>query len=115
MMTDVPAVATEGAGLTAGKCVTVLFFASARVAAGTPRATFPADGSTVAQLVDELCCTFGDELKRVLASAAIWVNGSPATPATVLGEGDEVAVLPPVSGGCGSLEINGPAQRRRCL
>ena len=37
----------------------------------------------------------------VLATARVWVNGDePADgPRTVLAEGDEVAVLPPVSGG----------------
>jgi molybdopterin converting factor small subunit len=37
----------------------------------------------------------------VLASSRVWVNGDepPAGDATILEDGDEVAVLPPVSGG----------------
>ena len=35
----------------------------------------------------------------VLSTARIWVNGEPADPATAVGDTDEVAVLPPVSGG----------------
>ena len=35
----------------------------------------------------------------VLATCRVWVNGEEVDPATVLSERDEVAVLPPVSGG----------------
>jgi molybdopterin converting factor small subunit len=35
----------------------------------------------------------------VLATSRVWVNGEPAERATPVGDGDEVAVLPPVSGG----------------
>lgn len=82
-----------------GRPVTVLFFASARDAAGTPSALFGAAGTTVAQLTRELVTRYGADLERVLGTCAIWVNGAPAAPSLVLGAGDEVAVLPPVSGG----------------
>jgi MoaE-MoaD fusion protein len=39
-------------------------------------------------------------LKESLSSLAVAVNQSYADPNTVLNEGDEVALLPPVSGGC---------------
>jgi molybdopterin converting factor subunit 1 len=91
--------AEEQAGDDDGQLVAVLFFASAREAAGTNRTRARADGRTVAELLDELVCTYGQELKAVLATCAIWVNGSPASGTTVLAHGDEVAVLPPVSGG----------------
>jgi molybdopterin converting factor small subunit len=35
----------------------------------------------------------------VVAASQVWVNGNPATGTTEVGPNDEVAVLPPVSGG----------------
>ena len=81
----------------AGTKVTVLFFAGAREAAGTRRAEF--SSLTVAGLIEQLRSAYGRELEALLPACAVWVNGSPAAPATELREGDEVAVLPPVSGG----------------
>jgi molybdopterin converting factor small subunit len=84
-----------------GQLVTVLFFASAREAAGTASAPFASAGRTVAQLAGMLVATYGPDLERVLSTCAIWVNGAAAAPSYVLCAGDEVAVLPPVSGGAG--------------
>jgi molybdopterin converting factor small subunit len=84
---------------TDGQLVTVLFFASAREAAGARTAPFGSAGRTVAQLSRALVATYGPELERVLTTCAIWVNGEPEPPSYVLRAGDEVAVLPPVSGG----------------
>jgi MoaD family protein len=92
--------------------VTVLFFASAREAARTGRTRARAAGRTVAELLDELVSAYGSELEAVLATCAIWVNGSPATGSTRLAHGDEVAVLPPVSGGCGTLDFDVLERRR---
>jgi molybdopterin converting factor small subunit len=50
-------------------------------------------------LVMELRSRYGPDFEAVMTSCAIWVNGSPSEPGTVLRAGDEVAVLPPVSGG----------------
>ncbi len=79
--------------------VTVLFFAAAREAVGTPRAVLAGAGTTVAQLLDRLRSTYGDQLEAVLPSCSIWVNRSPAGPGDILRGGDEVALMPPVSGG----------------
>jgi molybdopterin converting factor small subunit len=84
--------------------VTVLLFAGAREAAGTGRTNAAAAGHTVDELLDDLCSTYGEALRKVLPACAVWVNRSPAPPDTVLTEGDEVALLPPVSGGCGTLD-----------
>ena len=96
-MTGLPTDVGEGHG--DGLPVTVLFFAGAREATGTPSATFASGGSTVAQLVGALVATYGPNFERVLSTCAIWVNGAAGAPTYVLCEGDEVAVLPPVSGG----------------
>lgn len=73
------------------------FFAAARIAAGTSRDDIP--GGTVAAVLDAAVERYGSAFAEVLPSCAIWVNGIPAEPSTVLAEGDEVGVLPPVSGG----------------
>jgi len=74
-------------------------FASARVAAGTTRARMP--GETVAAVLDAAVEAYGPDFAEVLASSAVWVNGSPAGPQTPVCDTDEVGVLPPVSGGIG--------------
>jgi MoaD family protein len=80
--------------------VTVLFFATARLATGTSRTSFEAaPGTTVAELAEALVARYGNGLADVMASCALWVNGEPTDPGYVLATGDEVAVLPPVSGG----------------
>jgi len=73
-------------------------FASAREAAGTGRAEFA--GATVGDVLAAAITTFGDGFARVLPSCKVWVNGEAADPSDRVGVGDEVAVLPPVSGGC---------------
>jgi sulfur-carrier protein len=95
-----------------GPGVTILFFAGAREAAGTGRARARAEGRSVAELLAELVTTYGAGLEAVLATCAVWLNGSPASGTTLLAEGDEVAVLPPVSGGCGTLGSDVPERRR---
>lgn len=72
-------------------------FAAARTAAGTTRDRVP--GGTVADVLDAAVARYGDEFAAVLPSCAIWVNGDPASRATPVRDDDEVAVLPPVSGG----------------
>jgi molybdopterin synthase sulfur carrier subunit len=79
--------------------VSVLFFASAREVAGTSRASFDCSGTTVGELVEQLGATYGPALAKVMESCRTWVNGFPAVPERILHGGDEVAVLPPVSGG----------------
>ena len=58
-------------------------------------------GTTVAEVLDAARSRYGAEFEAVLATSRVWVNGSPADPDDVLAPGDEVAVLPPVSGGAG--------------
>ncbi|MGH9054733.1 MAG: MoaD/ThiS family protein, partial [Acidimicrobiales bacterium] len=80
--------------------VVVLYFAAARLAAGTPREEV--HGSTVAGVLADSRARHGESFAAVLDGSRVWVNGRPATPSTPLSAGDEVAVLPPVSGGSGT-------------
>jgi molybdopterin converting factor small subunit len=74
-------------------------FAAAREAAGTGRAELT--GATVSEILDGARARFGDDFARVLGTSRIWVNGQPADGDDRVAETDEVAVLPPVSGGAG--------------
>jgi molybdopterin converting factor small subunit len=78
-------------------------FAAAREAAGRAYDEFSlAEATTVGALLRVAEQRYGPDFVAVLTSARVWVNGdAPASgEATMLREGDEVAVLPPVSGGC---------------
>ena len=82
--------------------VSLRLFAAAREAAG--RASEALDvpvESTIEALLAEAVRRYGPDFAAVLATARVWLNGDEPTagPATVLRGGDEVAVLPPVSGG----------------
>jgi molybdopterin synthase sulfur carrier subunit len=92
----------EQAGTPAGGPVVVVLrlFAAAREAAGTSQAAL--EGATVADVLQQASRRYGEAFSSVLAASRVWVNGQPADTTTALAAGDEVAVLPPVSGGCGS-------------
>ncbi len=55
--------------------------------------------ATVGEALGAAEARYGDPFTRVLRTSKVWVNGVEALPTTVLAEDDEVAVLPPVSGG----------------
>ena len=76
---------------------TLRLFASAREAAGAGQARF--SGATVGDVLAGATAAYGDGFKAVLGSCRLWVNGEPAELFTAVSETDEVAVLPPVSGG----------------
>ena len=73
-------------------------FAAAREAAGTSRDELP--GSTVEEVLAAATDRYGDAFAEVLASSRVWCNDEPAEGDEPVGPTDEVAVLPPVSGGC---------------
>jgi molybdopterin converting factor small subunit len=72
-------------------------FANLREVAGTGSAEFP--GSTVAEVLEAASSKYGTEFTENLTIAKVWVNGDPAKPEDPVTPGDEIALIPPVSGG----------------
>jgi MoaD family protein len=81
----------------------VLLFARAREAAG--RRDDRVDAATLGELLAVARDRYGSEFAEVLTASRVWINGDEPEngDATPLSEGDEVAVLPPVSGGATAL------------
>jgi molybdopterin converting factor small subunit len=73
-------------------------FAAAREAAGTGRDEVP--GATVGEILDAAVGRYGTHFADVLSTCRVWLNGEPADRGDAVRPSDEVAVLPPVSGGC---------------
>lgn len=72
-------------------------FASIREAAGVGRADV--EGATVAEVLANATETYGSAFAEVLTTCRVWVNGEPALESDPVVSTDEVALLPPVSGG----------------
>lgn len=81
-------------------------FAAAREAAGTASVEVP--GATVDEVLAAARARFGPGFAAVVDASKVWRNGEPAQGADAVAERDEVAVLPPVSGGSG----DGPRRPR---
>ncbi|HEU5300755.1 MAG TPA: MoaD/ThiS family protein [Acidimicrobiia bacterium] len=83
-------------------------FASAREAAGCASDTVEA--ASLGEALDLARARYGDGFAAVLARARVWINGDEPThgDATALVDDDEVAVLPPVSGGCAEAVLAPP-------
>ena len=77
--------------------VTLRLFASAREAAGIGKA--PMQGATVGDVLDAAVDAYGADFGALLETCNVWRNGDPVERADAVSDGDEVAVLPPVSGG----------------
>jgi molybdopterin converting factor small subunit len=75
----------------------LLLFAAAREAAGTGREVV--GGATVGEVLDDARRRHGELFAKVLDASRVWRNGEPAGSDEPVGPDDEVAVLPPVSGG----------------
>ncbi len=85
--------------------VTVKFFATYREIVGSKELAFrQAEGATLRNLLDAVYAKH-PRLKGLEATMILAVNHELAEPGTELRDGDEVAVMPPVSGGAAVIEI----------
>ena len=75
----------------------VRLFASLREEAGASRVEV--DGATVGEIVDALSERYGSRFAQIAAVGSFVVNGERAGREVAVSSSDEVAVLPPVSGG----------------
>lgn len=76
---------------------TLRLFAQARELAGS--GSFEVDPGTVESVLVAAGGRFGPDFTAILEQSRVWLNGAPAEPGDAVGPNDEVAVLPPVSGG----------------
>jgi sulfur-carrier protein len=84
--------------------VTLRLFAAAREAAGCSSAELPlSEVRTIDDVLQAAVARFGEDFATVLATSRVWLNGDEPSDneRTTLHDGDEIAVLPPVSGGAG--------------
>ena len=56
-------------------------------------------GATVGDVLAAACARYGEPFAAVIDHCQIWRNGEPSEPPDAVSDADEVAVLPPVSGG----------------
>lgn len=79
--------------------VSVLFFAHYQDIAGAreQRRALP-DGAAVHDLAEALACEY-PQMASLMSYARVAVNADHADPDTILRDGDEVALMPPMSGG----------------
>lgn len=75
----------------------LLFLGPARDATGTRSDVV--DGDSLEVVLDEAVRRYGPAFQAILDVSRVWVNGEPADPGSLIGHDDEIAVLPPVSGG----------------
>lgn len=75
----------------------LLLFGPAREAAGVARTTCP--GNSVSAIVAAAEARFGEPFSRILAVSKVWLNGDEVGADAPVTDDDEVAVIPPVSGG----------------
>ena len=73
------------------------FFGPAADAAGTR--TAEVQGDTLGQVLTAMRSLYGAGFATVLDRSRVWLNGDDAEAHCRVGPDDEVAVLPPVSGG----------------
>ena len=72
-------------------------FAAAREAAG--RGSDDIDAPTIAAVLEQARARYGPAFGDVLRTCRVWCNGEEVDADHPVGDDDEIAVLPPVSGG----------------
>jgi molybdopterin converting factor small subunit len=88
----------------------VRLFASLRELAGAPE--LDVEAPDVGNLLDQLSAKLGPEFDRIMAAGSVVVQGERAARARSLDGIDEVALLPPVSGGVRGGNTVLPDRRR---
>lgn len=91
--------------------VRVLFFGVIREIVGQRETTVDlAEGASLATLLDDYSARF-PRLRAMLPSVVVALNQQFSNPSASISDGDEIAFLPPVSGGAGCFthEISDPA------
>ena len=77
--------------------IRVRLFAALREEAGA--SWVEAEGATAGEVADALARRYGERFAQIASVCQVVVNRERATRETALAEGDELALLPPVSGG----------------
>ncbi|MEN8234452.1 MAG: MoaD/ThiS family protein [Actinomycetota bacterium] len=72
-------------------------FARFREIAGTD--TLTVEEGTVGEILDRAGAEYGPAFTKALGAAGVWVNGTPVDRTAPVGPDDEMALIPPVSGG----------------
>jgi sulfur-carrier protein len=80
--------------------VKVRLFAALRELAGASEVEAEAD--TVAEVIEVLSARYGERFSRIVEVGTAVVDGERVDRETVMTDGQEVALLPPVSGGVAS-------------
>jgi molybdopterin converting factor small subunit len=81
----------------------VRLFANLRELAGASVVEIP--GDTVGAVLDQATDRFGEQFGRRLGHARVWLNGEPAATEDPVGARDEIALIPPVSGGAAQATV----------
>lgn len=103
-MPDLPPI-RGAASVLSESMATVRLFAGLREVAGTSRLDL--DGDTVGEVVDAAIARFGPDFAALVPTARVWRNGEEAEASDPVASEDEVALLPPVSGGSLPLPAGG--------
>ena len=77
--------------------INVRLFAALRELAGASEVE--AEGTSAGDVIDVLSSRYGERFSQIAAVGSVVVNGERASRSTPIAAGDEVALLPPVSGG----------------
>jgi MoaD family protein len=77
--------------------IRVRLFAALRELAGASQVEV--DAGSVDDVIDALAARFGERFRAIASAGSVVVDGERARRDTVLAGGEEVALLPPVSGG----------------